>query len=114
MREGGYCDVVGIAGDVGRRFVRPQLYDPGMAFDFPDDLVQLQRGFFAANRRWAEAARGGDDGATERAYRDTHEAVMALYGHPWWETVSVRYQARMALREAAQQDDQLSGQRGGQ
>jgi hypothetical protein len=72
-----------------------------MAYDFPDDLIQLQRDFFAAEERWRQAAAGGDDDAVGQAYRTAHDAALALHRHPWWDTTETRYQARLALREAA-------------
>lgn len=72
-----------------------------MAFDFPPDLVQLQRDFFAAEEAWRVAAARGDDEATNAAYREVHRLAMELHRHPWMNEVETRYQARMALREAA-------------
>jgi hypothetical protein len=79
----------------------PEPYHADMAFDFPDDLVQLQRDFLAAEDRWREAAARGDDEAVGAAYRAAHDAALALHRHPWWDTTETRYQARMALREVA-------------
>jgi hypothetical protein len=74
-----------------------------MGFDFPDDLVQLQRDFLAADQRWRQAAAQGDPEEVIQAYQATHDAALELYRHPWWDTTETRYQARMALREAAKQ-----------
>lgn len=61
-----------------------------MDYDFPADLVDLQRRFFAL-----EAA-----GEVTREWTDT---AVRLSGHPWWATSGEnRYEARNALRALAQ------------
>jgi hypothetical protein len=70
-------------------------------FTFPDDLVQLQRDWFAAERRWQEAARRGDQPAIDEAYQATHDLTMALHRHPYMQDTEHRYQARIAIREVA-------------
>jgi hypothetical protein len=66
--------------------------------DFPDDLVNLQRDWFAAEKAWEEADPG--ESATA-AYERVHELTMALHRHPWMQAAENRYEARMALRQAA-------------
>jgi hypothetical protein len=74
-----------------------------MAFDFPDDLIDLQRAFLAAERHWSQAARGdGDDMAVNEAYQETQRLTMELRRHPWWATLpNGRFEARAALCETA-------------
>ena len=74
-----------------------------MAFDFPDDLIDVQRAFLAAERAWSQAARGeGDDMAVNEAYQETQRLTMEVHRHPWWATLSTgRHEARAALRDAA-------------
>jgi hypothetical protein len=70
-------------------------------YDFPDDLLELQRNWFAAERTWEQAAPG--EQATV-AYRRVHEIAVALHRHPWMQgqaETGSRYKARMALRKAA-------------
>jgi hypothetical protein len=70
-------------------------------YDFPDDLLDLQREFFAAEKAWKEAGKRGDAEATTAAYQRTQDAAMALHRHPWMNATENRYKARLALREAA-------------
>lgn len=73
-------------------------------FDFPPDLLDLQRKFFAAEAAWEQAGASGDAEATEAAYQRTQDVVVALHRHPWMREqaeAGKRYEARMALREAA-------------
>lgn len=74
-------------------------------FDFPPDLVQLQRDFLAAEERWRVAAAGGDDEAITVAYQEAQRLAMELHRNPWMSEVENRYEARMALREAAGRPD---------
>lgn len=70
-------------------------------FDFPDDLVQLQRDWFAADEARTAAARAGDDAAFNEAGARLQDVTMALHRHPWMHACETRFQARLALRAAA-------------
>lgn len=70
-------------------------------YDFPEDLLALQREFFTAEAAWTRAARAGDDAATTVAYQRTQDAAVALSRDPWLAAQPNRYEARMALRGAA-------------
>ena len=72
------------------------------SYDFPPELVALQRAFFDAERAWSEAARGGDDDAVRRAYQSAQDLALQLHRDDWLNNVEHRYQARIALRAAAQ------------
>lgn len=73
----------------------------GVTYDFPDDLVPLQRDWFAVDRDRTAAARAGDDEAFESAGVRFQTLSIALHRHPWMQACETRFQARMALREAA-------------
>jgi hypothetical protein len=83
-----------------------------VTFDFPDDLVQLQRDWFGADAARTAAARNGDSEAFEAASARLQDLSMALHRHPWMQACDTRYQARMALREAARQAPTADGSRG--
>lgn len=68
-------------------------------YDFPDDLVQLQRDWFAAEKAWEEADPG--EPATA-AYRRVHELTLKLHRHPFMQDAENHDAARTALRKAAQ------------
>lgn len=70
-------------------------------YDFPPDLVQLQRDFLTANQEWADAAKGDDEEAINAAYKRAQELAMALHRHPWLVERKHHNDARMALRRAA-------------
>lgn len=70
-------------------------------FDFPADLVQLQRAWFAADEARTAAARSGDGEAFVEAGERIQDLTMALHRHPWMQASETRYQARMARRDAA-------------
>jgi hypothetical protein len=74
-----------------------------MAFDFPDDLLSLQRDWFAADAARTTAAQGGDDEAFAEAGARLQDVTRALQSHDWWTGRDDRYQARMALREGARE-----------
>lgn len=75
-----------------------------MAFDIPDDLVQLRRDFVAAETAWGEAGRSGDREAAQEAYRETQRLAEAIQDHPWWgDCGGNRFEARMALLAAAKE-----------
>lgn len=66
-------------------------------YEPPQDLIELQCRFFELDA--ACETLEGDELAAARAER--LEVVMAKHAHPWWGTVESRYQADMALRQAA-------------
>ncbi|TYK45131.1 hypothetical protein [Actinomadura decatromicini] len=88
-------------------------------YTFPDDLLQLQRDFDRAERRCQEISasipsgveivEGNVDAIAEQqaalneARAKRLEVVVALQGHPFWETVENRFDAKEALRKAARQ-----------
>lgn len=72
-----------------------------MAFGFPPDLVQLQRDWFTADEARTAAAQSGDGEAFAAAGGRLQDLAMALHRHPYMQTSEQRYQARMALRDAA-------------
>lgn len=69
-------------------------------FDIPDDLLRLRRDFVRA-----DAARASDDRETaEQAHREAQDLAEAIQDHPWWaECGGNRFDARMALIEAARE-----------
>jgi hypothetical protein len=73
-------------------------------FDFPSDLLELQRAFFAAEAAWEQAGASGDAEVIAAAYQRTQDVVMALHRHPWMNATENRYEARMALRRAVQSE----------
>lgn len=72
-----------------------------MAYDIPDDLLQLRRDFLASETRLAELSKGGDQGAWDEAYRESQRLAVEIDRNPYWATVDNRYKAWMALRDAA-------------
>ena len=65
-------------------------------FEFPSDLVELQKRFFEAEERIKEV--NGEEFLAVLAAQQ--EIVLAKLRHPFWETVvGRRYQADMALRK---------------
>lgn len=74
----------------------------GVTYDFPDDLLQLQRDWFATDRDRTAAAASGDDEAFEAAGARLQELTFELQKHV--RAYEQPFQARMALREAAQAD----------
>jgi len=72
-----------------------------MAFDFPPDLVQLQRDFLAAVEAWRQAARDGDEQALNTAYLDFSAARYGAAPSRVDASVDRRHAAGMALRAAA-------------
>jgi hypothetical protein len=74
-----------------------------VTFDFPPDLVQLQRDWNTTDRDRTAAAQTGDDEAFAAAGARLQDITMALHRHPWMQACETRYQARLALREAAAQ-----------
>ena len=67
-------------------------------YSIPNDLLQLRRDFQAANAQWAAAT---DRDTAQAAYEDAGRLAEALQDHEWWGTVENRFQARMALLDAA-------------
>lgn len=70
-------------------------------YDFPPDLLELQRRWFEAESRWIGAAKGEDEAAVSEARATVQDITMALHRHPWMQAVDGRYSARTALRKAA-------------
>lgn len=85
-------------------------------FDFPADLLELQRAYNAADARCVEIGNalpgaraiieGADVDFTElgQARAERLDLAVQLQQHPWWETLdkSNRVNGRLALRKAAQ------------
>jgi hypothetical protein len=72
-----------------------------VTFDFPADLVPLQAEWFAVDTARTVAAQEGNDEAFDAANARLQDLTLALHRHPWMRACEMRYQARMALREAA-------------
>jgi hypothetical protein len=70
-------------------------------YDFPPDLLQLQRDFFAAETRMTEAARADDDATLSEARDTAREVAVALNRDEWLNAQGDRFSAHLALREAA-------------
>lgn len=86
-------------------------------YDIPQDLIDLQKAFWAADNHAAQLVAGlplGVDIAAgeaeipdetrklvDEARRERSRLVAELYGHPWFETVNRVEPAHEALREAA-------------
>lgn len=70
---------------------------------FPTDLLDIQRAFFAAERRAAEA----EGEAFSKAVQEQQELALAKNRHRMWATVPFadRYKVDMALREASRTAD---------
>lgn len=65
--------------------------------DFPADLLELQRRWYAAEANWAA------DPTEEK--RSAFATVGAeLYSHPYWAGVENRHKAAMKLKQAAHPD----------
>lgn len=81
-----------------------------VSFDFPSDLIELQREWFAADAARTLAAKGGDDAAFEAAGRQLQDLTFRLqrkvreYEQP--------FAARMALRKAAREAMESDGSDG--
>lgn len=87
-----------------------------MAYDFPPDLLDLQRAFLTLDARCQEISAGlptasdiiagtpVDFGELDKARAERLNIVEALSAHPWWETLDKgdRGNAKTALRAAAQ------------
>ncbi|MFF4385123.1 hypothetical protein [Kitasatospora sp. NPDC001547] len=68
------------------------------AIDFPADLLDLQRRWYAAEADWVADP-------TEQA-RSAFAAVGAeLYAHPYWAGAGNRHKTEMALKQAGRPDD---------
>jgi hypothetical protein len=74
-----------------------------VSFDLPDDLIDLQRQWFAADEARTQAAQSGSAEAFKAAGERLQDVTMTLHRHPWMQASEQRYQARMALREAVRQ-----------
>lgn len=88
------------------------------SYDPPQDLIDLQRAFFATDRDCQEAAdalppsmaiaEGTAEPTPEQRKRldDARnarlQAMDALHAHPWWQGVGNLHLAKMAVRKAAQ------------
>jgi hypothetical protein len=72
-----------------------------MAYDFPPDLLQLQRDFFAAEERMIRAARADDDATLTEARDTAREVAVELNRNEWLNTQGDRFSAHLALRVAA-------------
>lgn len=86
-------------------------------FDFPGDLIDLQRAWYAADARCVEVGAAQpsatdvaagvaeltaeQQAALEEARAERLRITEALQGHNWWGTVEDRFAAKAALRDAA-------------
>ncbi|WP_194923194.1 hypothetical protein [Catenulispora pinisilvae] len=79
--------------------------------DVPEDVVQLKRSFWAADKKCADLADRPDSPDPEVQAAMSAELAAAraerlrittdLYAHPWWATQSNRYQADRKVAAAA-------------
>lgn len=90
-------------------------------YDFPADLLDLQRAWYVADARCEEIAAShppavdvvaGTATVTDAQYAELKQARAArwaltvdLQGHDWWGTVEDRLAAKAALRAAARRVD---------
>lgn len=90
-------------------------------FDFPADLLNLQRAWYTADARCVEAgaalpsgrdvAAGVAEPTVEQqaelaeARAERLRITEALQGHPWWASVDDKRAAKAALRAAARPSD---------
>jgi ABC-type sugar transport system substrate-binding protein len=90
-------------------------------YTFPDDLVQLQRDYYAADARCEKLAAALPPGtavlageatvnaenqeAYEAARAERLRLVTELYAHPWWDGLEkgARLKAKEALEKAARE-----------
>ncbi|MBN6054495.1 hypothetical protein JYK22_21315, partial [Nonomuraea sp. RK-328] len=74
-----------------------------MAYDGPDDLLQMRKDFVAAEQLLAEMSRRPEH--DREAWQQTHarmrELALQIQAHPWMAEAENRYQAWTALRNAA-------------
>jgi hypothetical protein len=70
-------------------------------YDFPPDLLDLQRRFFAAETAMKQAADENRDEDMHRHLADAREAAVALNRHTWLNRQPNRFAAHLALRKAA-------------
>jgi hypothetical protein len=91
---------------------------PVADYDFPPDLIDLQRAYDAADRRCEEAAAASPSAtdiaagaaedlsaraALDEARAERLELAVKLQGHSFWAKVDSRVEAKQALRAAARQ-----------
>lgn len=100
------CGVLGVWRQLFRRILT------GVTFNFPDDLLWLERDLLRALDRWSDAAQRGDQSAIDEAYRAAQTSAVYLHRHSWLRECETPYQARMALREAARQSLTADGEAG--
>lgn len=76
-----------------------------MAYDGPDDLLDLKRAFLAAGARLQELSAPDvyDRAAWGEVHAEQQRLALELHRHPWWTTAENRYKADTALLEAAKQ-----------
>ncbi len=70
-------------------------------YDFPPDLLDLQRRFFAAENAMKQAAAEDRVEDMHRHLADAREAAVALNRHEWLNGQDNRAAAHLALRKAA-------------
>jgi hypothetical protein len=77
-----------------------------MAYNIPDDLVQLRRAFVAAEQQLAELSKpGGDPQEWHAVYQESGDLAEKINTHGYWTSPDVdnRYRAWMALQQAAKE-----------
>jgi hypothetical protein len=76
-----------------------------MAYDGPDDLLELKRAFLAAGIRLQElnAPEAYDRAAWDEVHAEQQRLALELHRHPWWAGQENRHKADMELLAAAKQ-----------
>lgn len=76
-----------------------------MAYDGPDDLLDLKKAFLAAGARLQElsAPEAYDRAAWDEVHAEQQRLALELHRHPWWAGQENRYKADMDLLAAAKQ-----------
>ncbi|WP_101791044.1 hypothetical protein [Nonomuraea indica] len=74
-----------------------------MAYDGPDDLLQMRRDFVAAERKLAELGRAEpfNREAWEATYARAQELAVEIQRSPWLAAAENRHKAWTLLRDAA-------------
>jgi hypothetical protein len=78
-----------------------------VSFDFPSDLIELQREWFAADVARTAAAKSGDNAAFEAASRQLQDLTFRLQRKV--RAHEQPFAARMALRKAAREAMEADG-----
>ncbi|NUW45527.1 hypothetical protein [Nonomuraea rhodomycinica] len=74
-----------------------------MAYNGPDDLLQMRRDFVSAEKELAKLSRRPDHDREkwQKTHAQMRELAVKIQAHPWMAAAENRYQAWMQLRDAA-------------